>query len=216
MTGPVEAPQKEKNKIVVPYYDICGLFRDYWKTYGGWIALFTSPYLHFAALAAANIIYFSPAYALWDTTLSIVPSMLGFSLAGYAIIMAIGAGQFQEFVARAGGREHSVMGRISAAYIHFMTVQVLALSAAVLAQALHEPVSSWWHSKFAAQNSFGLVSNGVPLFIRFVGNSCAIYPVTAALAATFHVFLLIQIFVEYAHRLKEKQIRDSAVAEKTS
>ena len=195
------------------YRGVAAAFGAYWKDYGGFDALIGSAYFHVAASGSLAITYFASGYEWWSSAISIVPSMLGFSLAGYAIVMAIGAGEFQELIARAGNRENSVMRRMSAAYVHFLVVQALALILAVVADALHANALTQIDQAFQALIKYPALQYILAFFsivVQWVGGLTVLYPITTAVGATLFVFDLIKLYVEYAHRSKEKRDRETS------
>ena len=113
-------------------------FRTYWDIYGGWAALIRSPYLH------AAILFTILAYPIWldskkdwtDLVMSVTPSILGFSLGGYAILFAFGDEKFR--LAISGPDEDgspSPFMNVNASFVHFLVMNVLALLLAILARA---------------------------------------------------------------------------------
>ena len=80
--------------------------KQYWLAYGGWPALFLKLYLHriiYTLLFSSKYLWFSVCTTLFcfdywinhsseyiTLSLSILPSLLGFALGGYAVWLAIG------------------------------------------------------------------------------------------------------------------------------
>jgi hypothetical protein len=118
----------------------------------------------------------------WETSLSVLPNVLGFTLAGFTIWLGFGDEGFRRRLSaspKAVGQPSAFMG-VSASFVHFVVVQISALLAAVWAKAMNfclapghwlEPAMDW------------LASIGHAIgFLLFV------YALTAALAATLGVF----------------------------
>lgn len=113
-------------------------FRKYWEIYGGWTALIRSPYLH------ASILFSILACPIWldakkdwtDIVMAVTPSILGFSLGGYAILFAFGDEKFRLAISGpdADGSPSPFMN-VNASFVHFLVVNVLALLLAILARA---------------------------------------------------------------------------------
>jgi hypothetical protein len=82
----------------------------------------------------------------WDDVLSILPDLLGFTLGGYAMWMAIGDDKFRSLIS---GRDHkkdpepSSYMQVNAAFVHFIFLQALSILLALLAKALYVPVTSY-------------------------------------------------------------------------
>lgn len=125
-------------KIPDNYISPANKFRKYWDIYGGWMALVRSPYLH------AAILFTLLAYPIWrdtkndwtDLVMSVTPSILGFSLGGYAILFAFGDEKFRLAISGpdADGSPSPFMN-VNASFVHFLVVNVLALLLAILARA---------------------------------------------------------------------------------
>lgn len=113
------------------------VFRRYWRAYGGMRALALSPYLHVAILLTVLLAPYWLNRPWWEVALSAVPSLLGFTLAGFTIWLGFGNARLRELISRpmADGR-CSVYVQVSAAFVHFVVVQVLALVVALAAKAL--------------------------------------------------------------------------------
>jgi hypothetical protein len=177
--------------------------RGYWKRYGGWSAFLCSAYFHLSLFLSLCAAVLAPSFAWWNTAIDIIPSMLGFSLAGYAILVAFGAGPFQEFLARAGGQERSVLGSMSAAFVHFVVIQVAALVVATVVLATSDSLKEAWTILRA------YLSPPVAKVIRIswstAGFLSIVYPIITAAGATFWVFSQVEVFIRYAHLLKNKK-----------
>lgn len=107
-------------------------FKDYWRVYGGMYALCDSPYLLLSLLV---FLISMPLWAIlshehifeWKhISLSILPSMVAFSLGALAIIIAFSNEQFLKLM-REGGSDSSYFLKASATLFQFILVQFLAL-----------------------------------------------------------------------------------------
>ena len=106
----------------------------YWKLYGGWRALLFSPYL------AAAFIVAIPCVGLWqpgadatwaDTSISVLPSLMGFSMAGMAIMLAFSHPESLRAVTQKG-KGNSYFLKVAASLCHFLVVQIVALLCALV------------------------------------------------------------------------------------
>lgn len=168
---------------------------DYWRSYGGLKALLGSWYLWGSLLGALvvfplaypdfyqlypdlcleyPIFYHISSNITWfDLTISIIPSMLGFTLAGYTIFLTFGDMKFVSSLM--GVFRHnqnlaftSPYKRFSASLAHFVIVQVFALIFAVWGNA--------WK-----------ITNSIP---AVVGLWLFAYAIATALATTMAIFRL--------------------------
>lgn len=135
-------------------------FGIYWNIYGGWKALLHSIYFHSAFILTAL------CFPLWTNTgqhgderivvpilLGMVPALMGFTLAGMAIILAMSGQRFLNAI-RQGGQEDSLFMQVSAVFFHFIIVQTSALIFSLLSASY--PRQDW-----LAAGAFFLASYGV-------------------------------------------------------
>lgn len=172
--------------------------RKYWNTYGGSAALLRSPYFHLAALIGMLCIPWVAKGGDWaGKILSVVPNLLGFSLSGFAILLAIGSDKFQSVLARAGGSERPVLLNISTSFVHFIVVQATALLFAITSEGIWPILKSTLRAL-----SFGhwsTVSAIVCSAGGFIGCTLLAYSITSLFAATFRVYRLVGEFVRLVH-----------------
>lgn len=164
------------------YSGVWNVLRRYWGAYGGTRALFLSFYFHASIVLTILLSHFWRTEPWWETALSVLPNVLGFTLAGFTIWLGFGDESFRQRMSappRGNGQTSAFMG-VSAAFVHFVIVQIGALLAAVWAKAMNFPLPQG-HSlrpiiEWAAPvgHAFG--------FLLFV------YALMAALAAALGVF----------------------------
>lgn len=114
----------------------------YWNAYGGIKALCSSLYFRVAIIFGILISVVNRfAECPWDwqdTVIATLPSILGFSLGGYAILVGFGDATFRSILCKKmEGENESLYMRVNASLLHFILVQSLALLYAVLTKALH-------------------------------------------------------------------------------
>ena len=157
-------------------FEILGV---YWKAYGGLRAVLSSPYFIF------SILFSTGCYPLWlcdrntawfDICLSVIPNLLGFTLGGYAILLAFGDDQFRAILT---GEEEdgtpSPFVEINATFVHFILLQTMSLIFAI--------ASLSWNIKTGP--------------LAFIGLSIFVYSIATALAAAFGIFRLARWFDKY-------------------
>lgn len=111
--------------------------KSYWKLYGGVHAFLNSPYLFAAALMAALCYPFwtGPSSKTWpDISISVLPSLMGFSVAGMTVLLAFSDSKSLRAITQKG-RYDSYFVKTVANLFHFLFIQSLALVLAVLAKA---------------------------------------------------------------------------------
>jgi hypothetical protein len=123
-----------------------------------------------------------------DDVVAIVPSVLGFSLGGYAMLLAFGDVKFLQLLAEPeeeGAVSYYVA--LNASFVHFIVVQILALVMALIGKAyVTEPLCVW------------TVPSAIAYFVF-------LYSIMAALAATFAVFRMASLYGRIARRLRDDQ-----------
>lgn len=186
-----------------PYRDVGDLFLRYWEAYGGFSALLFSPYLHVAAVLTG---FLWPAWAAnhwWETTFQVVPSILGFTLAGFTIWLGFGDEKFRRLLTkRRIGKNASPYIGVSAGFVHFIVVQLLAVVAALIGAATDFPLS--------ATNPFRPMMTMLAPIGHFLGYLLFVYSLMTALAATLGVFRTADWFERTRRQDAKQDDRQSA------
>lgn len=161
------------------YRGVKGIFGRYWHDYGRLKKLITSPYLHISIILTALMFPFWLYKHWWDTALSVLPNVLGFTLAGFTIWLGFGDERFQNIILKRKNKTSPFMG-VSAGFAHFIVIQILAILSALWAEA----------TNFSLPESYNL-----PTYVyllspigHFIGFFLFIYALMTALAATMGVF----------------------------
>ena len=105
----------------------------YWANFGGVKALFKSAYF-WSALVLCILLWPSwTQFGWWNGVLEYVPNLLGFSLGGFALWMAIGDGKFIKFLAEEiSPNDTTPFCDINTTFVHFLVLQVLAIIVALV------------------------------------------------------------------------------------
>lgn len=157
------------------------VFRRYWRAYGGIRALALSPYFHVAALLTALLAPYWLHQPWWDVALSAMPSLLGFTLAGFTIWLGLGSPRLRELMSRPGADgAPSVYVQVAATFVHFVVTQILALVLALVAKALDFVPA-------VPASVQGLIDTLVP-WGHGLGFLVFVYAIMTALAAAMGVF----------------------------
>lgn len=121
---------------------ISEVFRDY----GGFIKFIKSKYLWAAALLLVPTYSSWSKPGWWDVVLTVTPSLLGFTIGGFALILAFGDEKFRSLVARAGKDEGvGVLEELIATFLIFIVVQSVGLIAAICCKGLWESSIVIWY-----------------------------------------------------------------------
>ncbi|WP_439671204.1 hypothetical protein [Cupriavidus necator] len=149
------------------YSGVTDIFSRYWQAYGGWPSLVRSPYFHAAVLLTALTAHTWSQVDWWNQVLSILPNLLGFTIGGFTLFLAIGSDRFRAILsARDDDEPASMMELISASYVHFIVVQTLAIICALLASATNFPTPSFLITWI---NGVGLPAETIITTMRLIG-----------------------------------------------
>lgn len=107
---------------------------NYWRIYGGWSAVWKSPALWISILLTGLCYPFWKNGTWSDTTLSIVPNLLGFSLGAMAVVLAFPTSYLFGLFAE-GGRKDSYYMDLASKFVHFIFIQAIAIILALLGKA---------------------------------------------------------------------------------
>lgn len=102
---------------------------QYWKPYGRSKALLCSPYMWIAFIVSVINYSFSQSPNWIDTPLSILPNLLGFTLGGYSIWLALGNTSLNEILAEKEENNEipSEFMMVNASFVHFIFLQIVCL-----------------------------------------------------------------------------------------
>ena len=157
-----------------------GIFSRYWKAYGGCKSLLKSVYFR-AAFILTCLLF--PAWSQpgwWEDVVGIMPNLLGFSLGGYAMWMAIGDDDFRALISGSKKDEPSPYMSVNATFVHFILLQVLSIILAVIAKAYNfsMPPDFFLYELFGEAFHFLVLGvNGIFYFVF-------LYALLSAVAAT--------------------------------
>lgn len=123
------------------------VFRLYWRLYGRLPALLKSPYVYLAIVLTyfCTPLWMIPsagAQRAWpQIAVDIIPSMLGFSMGGMAIVLAFSSTQTFKVLTE-GGADDSAFLQMIGNFFHFILVQTIAIIMALLGNGYQNEVLS--------------------------------------------------------------------------
>lgn len=163
--------------------------KNYWKTYGGFKAVRGSPYLWISFALSVILTLFGTEWYWYLEAKNILPNMIGFSLGGYAIMLAFGDSYFLQTLKDAKHseakekEEFSAYLGISASLAHFVIVEIVVLIIALFYDALS-------------------INNKIAAFLGCWG---FLYALSLALAATLAIFFLSRMYDKLPHPPKNNE-----------
>lgn len=153
-----------------------------------------SPYLHASLFLSALLWPLWKPGTWWDTTLTVIPSLLSFSIAGFAMYLAVGDAQFRALIAHKdddqADEEPSDFVKFTATFMHFIVVQIVALLVALVAKAA-------FLVRAPDVLSLPLIIEALRLPFWFVGFAVFLYALFTALATTVELFRLAGILDKF-------------------
>jgi F0F1-type ATP synthase assembly protein I len=180
------------------YADVKTILGRYWSAYGGWRAVIRSPYLHLSLILLAITTHFWLTSPWWEQPLVVVPSLLGFSLGGLAMLLSFGNTKFQTFISVRDSGEHSEPSALittSASFVHFMLAQLLALLVAICFKSLDFYVP--WPASFRA------VMVACNVLFSAIGYLIFLYSILTMIAAVLAVFRMTSWFETFQNHNKD-------------
>jgi len=145
-----------------------------WRHYGGWREFLRSPYLWSGfALALLLSLRSGCGWFWYESALGVLPNLLGFSLGGYAVLLAFGDKKFLNLIrGDFPGESNSPYMGVSASLAFFVVAQSLTLVAAVTYDGVRVESA----------------------LLNFVGCWAFMYSLLLGLAATLRIFFLSRMF----------------------
>jgi hypothetical protein len=193
------------------------LLREYWRAYGGLAELKRSPYLLIALILMPLMAgsWLRPYW--WHSVLSIIPGLLGISLAAFALLLGAGSEQFREALAGeetsdaqavAGNTsnardvvpvpaqtDHSPFLKAATVFLHFLVIQFITLIDALIAQSIYSLPAFHW---------FEQLNHVASILFWFVSYLLFIYSLSMVLAASFGVYEVVRWFDEYVTQKRRR------------
>lgn len=177
---------KRLREELSPYKHVGESISTYWKVYGGRHALLCSPYFHISVITS---LICHPVWsgehkdwAWFNICISVIPNLVGFTLGGYAMLLAFGNEKFRALLAGDDDDgEPSPFMKVNATFIHFIIMQMLSLFIAL--------IELGWSIK-----------TGV---FAFIGFTVFIYALSTAIAAALAILRLAGWFDHFMKSQKE-------------
>lgn len=164
----------------------------YWKNYGGFSALMKSPYFHLAITFTTLTTPFWLYQEWWNHSISIIPSILGFTLGGFAIFLGYGNDKFRSLIAVEDHEGKSPYLDVVSSFLHFVIVQILALFLALIANVMGS-ISIL----NILQNDRSLCVSFVWFIVGLIGYGTFSYSLFLAFAVSFALYRLASIYTRF-------------------
>ena len=163
---------RNKSQKIAFWIEING----YWKAYGGIRAIITSRWL-FLSLLLTLILYPKWCFDDWTSlSLSILPSLLGFSIGAMAVIFTLPSTALFDFIAWKG---NSYYLEQAARFAHFVLVQITAILLSIFAST---------HYIHHVPKFLAFSSDMINIIRNFIGFLTFIYALFTGAATVFSLF----------------------------
>ncbi|MBF3381673.1 hypothetical protein [Burkholderia pseudomallei] len=108
-----------------------------WGISGRWKGTFKSFDFVLALIVCVLSYHFWWYEKWWEQVISVIPSVLGFTLGGFAIFLGFGSESFKKMLAEGENIDASPYISVSASFLNFTIFQIAALLMAFVANATH-------------------------------------------------------------------------------
>jgi hypothetical protein len=186
------------------------MFKKYWSSYGGFRAIFTSGYFYASVLLAAVLYPHWSKAGWWDAVLSVMPNLLGFTLGGFAMWVAIGDEHFKATIAGTSDEESSSpFMEVNATFVHFIFLQILSILLAVVNKAYDITLPNSHILVILLGDNLNLATLLFYYFCYFI----FIYALISALASVIALFTVSHWYDEYQSKDTGGKIKEMLEAE---
>ncbi len=174
------------------------------KIYGGCSAILNSKYLKVAIVITILCwrLWTQPGY--WELPISIMPNIIGFTLAGFAILLAFGDTKFFSLISFKENDEHSPFFKFATTFIIFIITQTTALLYAII-------MKSWFDNPIMIYNiglTTGSILRVIQILLQGFGFIVFIYSMFLVIAAAVEVFRIVN-WLEIYHTSQHNKEKDS-------
>lgn len=177
------------------YKNSIEIFHYYWKVYGGWRAVLRSFYFHIALAITIACWTLWKDGGWWDHSLNLLPSLLGFSLGAFAILLAFGNENFQRIMAIRPKDNKAAYESVATGFTHFIIVQFSGIALAFLAKAWYVEAPHWFWMIIESNKWIFEAYSMARLLFWGLGFLLLSYSVTCGVAATMRMLRLTRLLV---------------------
>lgn len=196
---PPEQPTSSRDASM--YEGVRLIFSKYWAAYGGIKALLHSPYLHAAILLLLLTCFYWTSNKWWGDVKAVIPSLLGFTLGGFAVFIGFGDEKFRQLLAEPdeepsantttsqNEESQSIYTELCSTFVHFILIQCITLIYSIVFESLQFP------SPLSEQ--FPHLIDWGNLVFSSLGFLLYLYVLTSIVAVTMHLFRIAIMYEEF-------------------
>lgn len=174
------------------WYGLLEIIHRYWQNYGGLASIIKSPYFHLAFIFTIITIPFWFYKEWWSNSMTIIPSILGFTLGGFAIFLGYGNDKFRSLLAIEDKAGKSPYLEVVSSFLHFVLMQMIALIFALFANAVGS-ISIMNITETERYLGISLVW----FILGFIGYGLFIYSLLLAFAVSFALYRLANTYTKF-------------------
>jgi hypothetical protein len=171
-----------------------------WTIAGRWKGTFKSFDFALALVVCAMCCHFWWHDKWWDQVIAVVPSVLGFTLGGFAIFLGFGSESFKKMLADGTDIDSSPYVSVSASFLYFTILQLAALLTAFIANATHFETPAYLMPYKTVINWLDIIGSGIGYFIF-------LYSQILALRAALRIFRLSRWYAIFLAKEDDKPSR---------
>lgn len=179
--------------------------RDIIKTafneFGGCTALTRSLYLKAALIVTIFSWKIWTEGKYWELPISIMPNIIGFTLGGFAILLAFGDTKFMSIISYRSNEMHSPFYKLAVTFLIFILTQASSLIYAIV-------MKSCFDNPIIIKNiglELGAILKVLEILLQSFGFILFIYSIFLVIASGVEIFRIVNWLEEYHTRNRERE-----------
>lgn len=185
------------------------LWQRYWESLGGWQTLLNDHYFFIGIGLTVLLIplWLQPLW--WDTVITIVSILIGFSVGGFSVVLAISSERLQDRLLRRSEYDNrSPFLMFNAAFAHYLLTGFLALGAALLCKAWYQP--QWLPQPESDLQNMRAFLGVFARMLWLLSGFLFCYCLSSGVGAVFFIYRIAEILQKVAdHSEKKKKAQSS-------
>ena len=167
-------------------------FRSIFRAYGGWNSLWRSSYIRLSAILTIVCFQIAISEKWTEISLSVLPSMLGFSIAAIAIVTVIGDDGFRKSLSKVStiSDKFSDLESLMASFVWFIIVQVSTVIYSVAFSS--KPYDFCKINNNESCRDYNVTAN---MIMSYIGTFFTIYSILLVISSTILMFQLFRLYI---------------------
>lgn len=170
---------------VAPYKWLFDNLKSYYQSFGGIKEYIRAPYIHLSIVIGV-LTYSEEGQNFWySLPITILPSVLGLTIAGFAVVVTFGDEQFKTFLLKHVNGNKPAYSIINSTFIHFIIIQVLAICYAAICY----------------------LNNIISGYLAIIGYIIFILAIIYSLAVAFAITKMSTIHFDYIKLIRNRRVK---------